>query len=200
VKLQGLSLYLLLLGMTMVAIPAVSQYCNPPCTIYDNGPVNGQVNALTINFGYVVTDSFYNGNGLLITNTITFWVWLNPGDNLQTVELSVGSVPYGTDQFHGTVSASQFSCFTNDYGYEVCNVAVYLSPSYFDGSLWLSLQNAESSQGSPVYWDQNSGVGCKSAGCPSLALQKPVGLPTPAATPLVPSEAFTIMGDQLDSK
>ncbi len=200
-KMRSVSLSLLVLYLTMVAVPVMSQEpCMPPqeCTIYDNGPVNGQVNALTINFGYAVTDSFYNGNGLLITNTLTFWVWLLPGDSIQSVEVSVGSTPYGTDQFHGTVNASEYECFTNDYGYDVCLVSVDLF-GYFDGNLWLTLQNAQVPSGNPVYWDQNSGVGCMSQGCPSKALQNPSGPPTPPAA-LVPSEAFTLSGDQLDSK
>jgi uncharacterized repeat protein (TIGR03803 family) len=37
-----------------------------------------------------------------------------------------------------------------------------------------------------VYWDENSGVGCESSGCPSLAQENSVGT--------IPSESFTILG------
>ena len=41
-----------LLCLALAVIPASAQ------TLYDNGPVNGGVNAWTINFGYVVSDTF----------------------------------------------------------------------------------------------------------------------------------------------
>jgi hypothetical protein len=40
--------------------------------------------------------------------------------------------------------------------------------------------------GDPVYWDENSGAGCKSIGCPSQASESAVGT--------IASEAFTIIG------
>jgi hypothetical protein len=50
------------------------------------------------------------------------------------------------------------------------------------------LQNAVTQQGSPLYWDENSGVGCSSPGCPSLAAENSVGT--------IPSESFDITGRQ----
>ena len=49
---------------------------------------------------------------------------------------------------------------------------------------WLNLQNAVISSGDPVFWDENSGKGCTSNGCPSSASESAVGT--------IPSEAFTI--------
>ncbi|HUI84843.1 MAG TPA: PEP-CTERM sorting domain-containing protein [Candidatus Binatia bacterium] len=48
------------------------------------------------------------------------------------------------------------------------------------------MENAVSAFGDPVYWDENSGIGCHSPGCPSQA-GPPLGSD--------PSEAFTILGD-----
>ena len=47
---------LTLLGLTLAAIPALAQG-----NVYDNGPVNGQVDAWIINFGFMplATDSFH---------------------------------------------------------------------------------------------------------------------------------------------
>jgi hypothetical protein len=51
----------------------------------------------------------------------------------------------------------------------------------------VNLENAVDSEGQPVYWDENSGVGCHSPGCPSLA--------GPGGTEgTLPSEAFSILG------
>ena len=51
---------------------------------------------------------------------------------------------------------------------------------------WLTLENAMVTNGDPLYWDQNSGTGCMSKGCPSSAYESAVGT--------IPSEAFTISG------
>ena len=48
------------------------------------------------------------------------------------------------------------------------------------------MQNAILPSGDPVYWDENSGVGCQSPGCPSQAQANTVGT--------IPSEAFTLLG------
>ena len=56
---------------------------------------------------------------------------------------------------------------------------------------WLNLQNAVVPSGNPVYWDENSGIGCggddgMGGGCPSMASRGGVGTD--------PSESFTING------
>ena len=56
---------------------------------------------------------------------------------------------------------------------------------------WLNLENAVVPSGDPVYWDENSGVGCtgddgKGGGCPSQASSGGVGTD--------PAEAFDING------
>ena len=50
----------------------------------------------------------------------------------------------------------------------------------------MNLQNASVPSGDPVYWDENSGVGCESGGCPSQAYDNSVGT--------IPSESFTMDG------
>ncbi len=59
------------------------------------------------------------------------------------------------------------------------------------GTYWLNLQNAANAAGDPIYWDENSGVGCggtdgHGADCPSLASESAVGTIVP--------EGFTIQG------
>ena len=44
---------LTILCLALAAIPALAQY--------DNGPINGTTDAWTINFGYVVSDTFVAG-------------------------------------------------------------------------------------------------------------------------------------------
>jgi hypothetical protein len=54
------------------------------------------------------------------------------------------------------------------------------------GNYWITLENATTADGEPVYWDENSGVGCTSPGCPSQAQENGVGT--------IPSETFTLEG------
>ena len=57
--------------------------------IYDNGPVNGTVDAWTINFGYVVSDTFAINGFYAIVTGFDFWVWELPGDKALTVDWSL---------------------------------------------------------------------------------------------------------------
>ena len=151
---------------------------------YDNGPVNGQTDAFTLNFGFAVTDSFQLSGNL---SSLKFWAWLFPGDSITNVEVSIGSAPFGSDEFDGIVNLNQSDCFTNGFGYNVCleTAGPVGSNENFNG--WVTLQNATVPNGDPVYWDENSGVGCTSEGCPSEAQDNTVGT--------IPSEAFTITSD-----
>jgi len=62
-----------------------------------------------------------------------------------------------------------------------------LNVSTNSGTSYLNLQNAVVGSGDPVYWDENSGIGCHSQGCPSQAYQNSVGT--------IPSEAFDVVGN-----
>ena len=153
-------------------------------SFYDNGPVNGQVDAFTLNFGFAVTNTIqFNGT----VQNLNFWAWLIPGDTVTWVEVSIGSVPFGSDQFDGVVNLTQSNCFTNNFGYNVCLESGNFNGFNGDSNAWITLQNASVPTGDPVYWDENSGVGCQSPGCPSQAQENTIGT--------IPSEAFTIEGD-----
>ena len=149
-------------------------------TIYDNGPINGTTDAWTINFGFVVSDTFIvPGNGDVV-NGLSFGAWLFPGDTLTSAEVSITSDEFGgTTYFDGTVNFTQSNCTTNQYGYNVCTETGNFSDTNLaGGTYWLNLQNASVPNGDPVYWDENSG--------PSSASENELGT--------VPSEAFTVMG------
>ena len=159
--------------------------------IYDNGPIDGTSDAWTINFGYIVSDTFT----LTQYNTVTGFdlgVWEFPGDVLSSLQWSITSGPNsGTVYASGTVSGSNLMdtfISTNQYGYNIDKISasgLYLNLDI--GTFWFNVQNASVPSGDPVYWDENSGVGCQSEGCPSQAEQSSVGT--------IPSESFTIAGD-----
>ena len=168
---------LLLLLPGLAAVPAVGQY--------DNGPINGTTDAWTINFGFVVSDTFTVTSSTTIPG-LTFGAWLFPGDVLTSVEVSITSAEFGgTIYFDQTVNFTQSGCFANQFGFNVCTEAASFNGPFLNaGTYWLNLQNASVANGDPVYWDENSGVGCGGAGCPSSASENELGT--------IPSEAFTI--------
>jgi len=173
---------LALLGvcLTLAVIPAAAD------TIYSNGPTNGNADAWTINFGFIVSDTF-NVSANYIVDGASFAMWLDPGDTITSVELSITSGrDLGTVYFNQTVSFTQSGCQTNQYGYNVCQESTSFNGPYLSsGSYWLNLQNASVSSGDPVYWDENSG--------PSRATDLG-SASVPNAVGTIPSESFTLLG------
>ena len=163
---------------------------------YDNGPVNGATDAWTINFGYVVSDTF-TFSADAVPDTFTFWAWLSPGDILQSATLSISSQANGgTSYFNNLVNFSQSDCFVNSFGFNVClETASFTGPDMNAGTYWVNLANATVASGNAAFWDENSGVGCggsdgQGADCPSLAWENTVGT--------IASEAFSISGTPID--
>jgi len=118
-----------------------------------------------------------------------FNAWLFPGDDLTSVDVSITSLENGgTTYFDQTLSFTRGNCNVNAYGYDVClETAMFNGLALVSGTYWVNLQNAMVPNGDPVYWDENSGYGCHSPGCPSLASENEVGM--------IPSESFTILGN-----
>jgi hypothetical protein len=168
-----------LLALCLAVVPAVAQ------TVYSNGAINGNTDAWTVNFGFVVSDTFnVTNNGTTISGG-SFGMWLFSGDTLTSAELSITSGENsGTSYFDQTVNFTQGSCTANQYGYNVCQEnTTFSGPTLNAGTYWLNLQNASVPSGDPVYWDENSG--------PSQASENSVGS--------IPSEAFTVLGSSSTS-
>ncbi len=173
------------LCLALASVPAWAQNWS-----YDNGPINGTTDAWTINFGYIVSDS-YIASGSSVTN-FSFGVWEFPGDTMSSVDWSItGGENSGT--MFGSVTASGANLTdtfisTNQFGYDIDKISVtgLNVPELSGVTYWLNLQNAAVPSGDPVFWDENSGVGCGGTGCPSSASESAVGT--------IASEAFTIGG------
>lgn len=177
------SLLLALSVLLLVALPASAQ------VLYENGPINGDFDAFTINFGFVVADSFTISSPNAAVNGLSFGVWVFPGDQTNlTAEVSLTSNPFGgTTYFDHVESFTTSDCGGNSYGFLICDATTsFNGPTLAEGTYFLNLSNASVPSGDPVYWDENSGAGCQSPGCPSLALQTNNGT--------IPSESFTILG------
>jgi hypothetical protein len=161
---------LTLLALCLAAVPAMAD-------VYNNGPINGNTDAWTINSGFEVSDTFTTAGGAV--TGLSFGAWVFPGDTVSSVEVSITSQEFGgTTFFDGTVNLSSSGCVGNSFGFNVCTETGSFNTTLAAGTYWLNLQNASVPSGDPVYWDENSG--------PSSASQSSAGT--------IPSEAFTILG------
>ena len=181
---------LAVLSLALAALPAWGQNWS-----YENGPINGNIDAWTINFGFTVSDS-YVAEGTSVTG-FAFGAREFPGDKILSVDwiISTGpcSGPAGCGTIEGSGTANDGNLVdkflsSNAFGYDIDLVTVSnLNVSQTTGNeYWLTLANAVVNSGDPVYWEENSGVGCMSKGCPSTAYENTLGT--------IPSEAFTIGG------
>ena len=170
-KLRIASLSFLLI--CLAGVPAVAD------TIYNNGPINGTTDAWTVNFGFVVSDTFTIPAGGGTITGLNFGAWMFPGDDIHIGDVFITSSEFGgTTYFDGTINFTVSDCSTNQYGYSVCTESGRLGPvNLAGGTYWLSLENFED-VGDPLYWDENSG--------PSQASENTIGT--------IPSEAFTLLG------
>jgi hypothetical protein len=174
-KLRVASLSLLALSLTLATVPALAQ-----SDVYDNGPVDGQDLGWTINFGFTVSDSLILSRDSDVTG-MQFWAWLIPGDTLTSVEVQLGAAAFGNEFLDQTVSVTASNCFSNQFGYNVCDeTANWTGVALSAGTYWVTLGNASVPSGDPAYWDQNSGL--------SQAQENTIGT--------IPSESFTILGFQ----
>ena len=172
------------LCLTLAVVPASAQ------VLYDNGPINGGVDAWPFNFGFIVSDSFTLSSNSTVGG-FELGLWEFPGDKLSSVDWTItsmenGGTLYGSGTVSGKNVTDQFLS-SNYYGYDIDEAtATGLNVGLNGGTYWLNLQNAENQTGDPTYWDENSGAGCQSKGCPSLASVTFIGT--------VPSESFSIIG------
>jgi uncharacterized repeat protein (TIGR03803 family) len=162
--------------------------------IYENGPANGTTDAWTINYGYVVSDTISTLTGGNVTG-FDFYAWEFPGDSVTSVDWSITSsenapCPSELCLGNGTARVTDRFISTNQFGYNIDHISASGLNVSASGTVWLNLYNAVVPSGDPVYWDENSGVGCQSQGCPSQASESSVGT--------IPSEAFDVVGIPCD--
>ena len=213
------------LCLALASVPAAAGNTND---LYDNGAIFGDIispgdGALTIStdhstYGYAVSNSF----GLAYASGVTgfqYGLWAYPGDRPLSVDWSIssqkggggtvyesGTATVGGNGLQGTLSSQFLS--VNAFGYDidletVTGLSLFLNASQGPTDYWLTLQNATTASGNPVFWDENSGGGYSGTGCggadghglycPSSAEQYyTVGGQNDLGP--VPSESFTING------
>ncbi len=182
---------LTVLCLALAVVPASAQNWS-----YENGPINGNVDSWYLDFGFTVSDSYVAGGTSV--NSFAFGARDFPGDIVTAVDWILSTGPCsnsqggcGTILGSGTASGSNLTdkfVSENSFGFDIELITVSnLNVTEKSGTeYWLTLANAVTNTGNPVSWDENSGIGCHSSGCPSTAYENTVGT--------IPSESFTITG------
>jgi len=130
--------------------------------LYNNGPINGTINAWNISSPYAVADSF-NLSGSAELMNVQFGAWNSSGDHTTKVNWEIVSgtpfTPSATVLYSGTSAVASTFEFTNAYGEAVDSDTFMLSTGVFlgSGTYYLLLSNAVSAEGNDVYWDENDG-------------------------------------------
>ncbi|MGA2370370.1 MAG: hypothetical protein ACLPPV_06490 [Candidatus Korobacteraceae bacterium] len=129
-KLRIASLPLLALCLMLMVVPAAAQ------GIYNNGPINGNTDAWTINFGFITGDTFTVSTGTSTITGMSFGAWLFSGDTLTSAEVWISSeFAGGTTYFNQTVDFTASGCATNQYGYNVCTeTGLFNGPTLNNGT------------------------------------------------------------------
>jgi hypothetical protein len=143
--------------VTLACITLVGSFASASAAVlYDNGPINGTIDAFTLNFSYALADSFTLSKTSTVTG-VNFGVWAFPGDTMSSIDWGITSTP-NSFPVDGTASVSNSPAGSNGFGYSLLEESfstgsVVLGP----GTYYLALQNAAVSNGDPIYWDQNDG-------------------------------------------
>jgi hypothetical protein len=169
-------MYVVVIALLVVAASAVPAKADT--LVYDNGPINGNINAWTINFGFAVSDSFTVGAGINNLTSVTVGLWAFPGDSLANVNWLIGTSFFGSDVASGVSTSTNVFQYTNGYGYDIYESTFSISGSVAPGTYYLTLQNANTFQGNPIYWDENDGA--------SSAMENTLGT--------IGSESFQVYG------
>lgn len=167
----------------LASIPAFAD-----TVLYDNSTAaSGTVTGWTMGTGSggnSVSDSFTVSSSAIATGA-NFWIVLQPGDSLTSVDWSIGLTPFG-----GTPTVAVTSSL-GQVGTEYGSYPVYDESISFPGvsllagtTYWFTLQGGLTALDpvSFVEWDQSSG--------PSTAFQDEPGYGVPS----IPSETFQITG------
>ena len=92
------------LGVMAASLAAGTSFASAS-VLYDNGAINGGINAWNISNGYAVENSFTLSSASTVTGVL-FGLWSNPGDVISTVDLGI-STTQGSFADNGTVPVTQ---------------------------------------------------------------------------------------------
>lgn len=80
-------------GVRPLSACSQTRRSQPQDLFYSNGAINGNTDAWTISFGFIVTDTFVVYNDNTTVTGMDFGACLFPGDTLTSAEVSITSSP-----------------------------------------------------------------------------------------------------------
>jgi PEP-CTERM motif len=175
--------------LAAIAVSALASTAAQATQLYTNGPINGELDAMSINFGFATSNSFTLSTTAVVTG-VDFGAWVFPGNNMSTVDWAITTA---SDSFPDGPAAAVSGnlLFANAHGLDVYQDSFSITPTYLAaGNYYLVLQKAfVPSTGDSAYWDQNNG--------PSAAYWQPTSEIFFTCAPIGPpacSESFDITG------
>jgi photosystem II stability/assembly factor-like uncharacterized protein len=160
---------------------------------YDDGPVNGLLDALPISGGAWASNSFRAPGSAM--GGVTFWVWVPHEQIPAFVTWSVTYKPHEGFCQTGNAHLEPEFLFTNPFGLDVYKAHFSIDPPLpvtIGATYFLNLEGFLTNVAGPGFWDVNLGAGClgsgmdlddKGANCPSYAF---------TMTGSAPPEAFKV--------
>jgi hypothetical protein len=132
-------------------------YVIDPNVLYNNGSINAANpggNPIFGVGGQTVTDSFTLANTSNLTGAqLGLYIPGPSGNTPTTVQWSIGTTPFASDQGSGTASLTNTLFFSST----LYASSFPLSQQLASGTYWLTIQNATPPAGVGVYWSQNFG-------------------------------------------
>jgi hypothetical protein len=161
--------------------------------LYDNGPVNGTVNAWNISPPNNLNDTpDYVANSFNLTNTSTltgvnYFTWIFLGTTPLNVEWAITTDPLNGITLASGNASLVYSILSSNQQYDIGNNYFTIpSLSLASGTYWLKLSEATVDifhMNGSVFWDQNNG--------PSLAYHSTLGSINSSAFQIIGSTANT---------
>jgi len=179
-------------------IPMVFLVCALSCSpaaagiLYDNGLINGTINAWEISSPYEVANSFTLSDTATLTG-VDFSIWIPSGDTPFSVQWGISTSADYTNSAGG--GGAPVALLTNTMQ---CSGCVWIDDLYIShislpdivlapGTYWLSFRNATTAHESSMYWDISNG--------PSVAIVNTLGNVQDELVPGSNSNSFQLQGD-----
>lgn len=144
----------------IAAASAAFATSNAQATLYDNGPSTYDFSAWTVGFGLSVSNSFALGSGSVVKG-FSIDTWLSPLDStVLNVGWSISRSLFGTPVISGYSAPTLVTTLIDEnvFGYKVDRNQLSITPTKLKaGHYWLTLTAADTSNGSPAYWDISNG-------------------------------------------
>jgi hypothetical protein len=170
--------FITILGVCLGALVSGTTHA---ALVYDNGPINGTINAWRVDSGFSVSDSFTVSSQTSLTSA-QIGLWVTPGAIPISVQWSFGTTAFASDISSGT-SVLVNAPAGQSLFYDLYRSDLLISGLLSAGSYWFTLQNAAGSTGDGIYWDENDGPS-------SAQFDTPIG-----GGELPGSESFQLYGE-----